>query len=84
MTYASLSEVYGTDFSNLVNPQQQQQYVTKKSNPNVMNHNRSRNLKELKNQSMIQQEMDYDTQNLGFLKLITQLEITTKYADQSR
>jgi len=66
MTYASLSEVYGTDFSNLVNPQKQQQYVTKKSNPNVMNHNRSRNLKELKNQSMIQQEMDYDTQMQSF------------------
>ncbi len=65
MTYASLSEVYGTDFSNLVNPTKQE-YATKKSNPNVINHNRSTSVNEIKNQSMVQQEMDYDTHMRSF------------------
>lgn len=67
MTYASLSEAYGKDFSNQMNPpQQQQQYVTRKTNPNVINNNRSDNLREIKNDSSLQQEMDYNTHKSSF------------------
>ncbi len=69
MTYASLSEVYGNDFSSLMNPkdkQQQDQYITRKTNPNTINNNRSTNLVDIKNNSVIQEQMDYNTHTNSF------------------